>query len=256
MAKSDRGASPARVASVTLNAGQAPPLNDMHICFLDIDGTLVSTGGAGQAAFVVTLDKDFGIQNATSSGVSFAGRSDRAIAMDLLALHGLEPTEATWQRFRAAYVGRLAEVLPKYRGRVLPGVAPLLEALADRGDTVLGLLTGNVQQAAQRKLSHYGLWDWFLFGGFGDEHTDRCDIAAAALAAGREHLHGTAHRELVVIGDTPNDILCARSIGARAVAVPTGNTSIDVLRAAEPDVLVETLEDVEPILELFHGCES
>ena len=228
----------------------------MHICFLDIDGTLVSTGGAGQAAFVVTLDKDFGIQNAKSSGVSFAGRSDRAIAADLLALHGLEPTPEVWQQFRAAYVRRLAEVLPVYQGRVLPGVVPLLDALAERGDTALGLITGNVRQAAEHKLRHYELWQWFPFGGFGDEHTDRNDIAAAALAAGRIHLNGTSHRELVVIGDTPNDIRCARSIGARSVAVPTGNTSIDALRAAGPDVLVETLEDLAPILALFDESES
>jgi phosphoglycolate phosphatase-like HAD superfamily hydrolase len=228
----------------------------MHLCFLDIDGTLVSTGGAGQAAFVVTLAKDFGITDASSARVEFAGRSDRAITMDLFALHGIAPTVETWQRFRAAYVGRLAEVLPAYKGRVLPGVLPLLESLSSRGDTALGLLTGNVQQAAQYKLTHYGLWDWFPFGGFGDEHTDRRDIAAAALAAGRKHLHGAAHRELVVIGDTPNDIRCARSIGARSVAVPTGSTSIDALRAAEPDVLVETLEDVEPILQLFEDGES
>ncbi len=223
----------------------------MHICFLDIDGTLVSTGGAGQAAFVVTLDKDFGIHDAKSSRVSFAGRSDRAIAMDLFALYGIDPTIETWQRFRTAYVGRLAEVLPEYQGRVLPGVASLLQTLSDRGDTALGLLTGNVYQAAEHKLRHYELWDWFCFGGFGDEHTDRCDIAAAALEAGQTHLHGSPHRELVVIGDTPNDIRCGRSIGARCVAVPTGNISIDVLRAAEPDVLVETLEDIEPILQLL-----
>ena len=227
----------------------------MHICFLDIDGTLVSTGGAGQAAFIVTLDKDFGIQNAKSSGVAFAGRSDRAIAMDLFALYGLPPTPETWRQFRAAYVGRLTEVLPVYQGRVLPGVVPLLENLSARGDSLLGLLTGNVRQAAEHKLTHYGLWQWFAFGGFGDEHSDRCDIAAAALAAARPHLAGAPHRELVVIGDTTHDIRCARSIGARAVAVPTGSTSIDELRAACPDVLVETLEDIEPILELLDKTE-
>jgi phosphoglycolate phosphatase-like HAD superfamily hydrolase len=228
----------------------------MHLCLFDIDGTLVSTGGAGQAAFVVTLAKDFGITDPTSASVEFSGRSDRAITMDMLALHGIAPTEDVWERFRVAYVRRLAEVLPAYKGCVLPGVVPLLEQLSARGDTALGLLTGNVQQAARNKLTHYGLWDWFPFGGFGDEYTDRCDIAAAALAAGRRHLNGTAHREVVVIGDTPNDIRCARSIGALVVAVPTGSTSIDVLRAAEPDVLVETLEDVEPILVLFDGCKS
>lgn len=223
----------------------------MHICFLDIDGTLVSTGGAGQAAFVVTLDKDFGIPNATSQGVTFAGRSDRAIAMDLFALHGIEPTLENWERFRPAYVRRLAEVLPTFRGRVLPGVVALIDALKARGDVASGLLTGNVRQAAERKLTYYGLWEHFAFGGFGDEHTDRCDIAASALAEGRTHLNGSAHKQLVVIGDTLNDINCARSIGAMCVAVPTGITSIDVLRTGKPDVLVETLEDVEPILRLL-----
>ena len=223
----------------------------MHICFLDIDGTLVTTGGAGQAAFVVTLAKDFGIAEASSDGVSFAGRSDRAISMDLFALYDIAPSLENWQRFRLAYIKRLDEVLPAHRGSVLPGVVSLLEQLSARGDVALGLLTGNLREAAQRKLRHYGLWDWFEFGGFGDEHLDRNDIAAAALYDARRHLNGSPHRNLVVIGDTPNDVRCARSIGARAVAVPTGKTPAEDLRAAQPDVLVETLEDTESIVRLF-----
>jgi phosphoglycolate phosphatase-like HAD superfamily hydrolase len=223
----------------------------MHVCFLDIDGTLISTGGAGQAAFVVTLAKDFGINAATSAGVSFAGRSDRAIAMDLMALHGLPTTVDVWNKFREAYICRLVEVLPAYQGRVLAGVVPLLEALSSRGDVALGLITGNVRDAARHKLTHYQLWDWFPFGGFGDEHTDRCDIAAVALAAARQHLNGRFHDKLIVIGDTLNDISCGRSIGAHCVGVPTGNTPLDVLRGGSPDVLVETLEDLNPILRLL-----
>jgi len=224
----------------------------MHICFLDIDGTLVTTGGAGQAAFVVTLAKDFGISDASSDGVSFAGRSDRAISMDLFALHGLDPSPENWQRFRRSYVRRLEEVLPAHSGSVLPGVVALLEQLEGRGDVALGLLTGNVREAARRKLVYYGLWDWFEFGGFGDEHMERNDIAAAALAAARSHLNGNSTREMVVIGDTVHDILCARSIGARCVAVPTGKTSAEELRSGAPDVLVETLEDADAILQLFN----
>jgi len=223
----------------------------MHVCFLDIDGTLISTGGAGREAFVVTLDKDFGIRNASSAGVTFAGRSDRAIALELLERHGVAPTAENWARFRPAYVRRLREVLPTFQGRVLPGVVPLLESLAARGDVALGLLTGNIRDAARSKLTHYGLWQWFPFGGFGDEHTDRCDIAAAALAAARLHLNGNSHGRVLVIGDTPNDVTCGRAIGARCVAVPTGTTPTDVLRKAKPDVLVETLEDAEPILRLL-----
>jgi phosphoglycolate phosphatase len=226
----------------------------MHICFLDIDGTLVSTAGAGQAAFAVTLAKDFGITDVTTSGVAFAGRSDRAIALDMFAAHGIEPTPEVWSRFLVGYIQRLEEVLPEYKGRVLPGVVPLLEKLTARGDVALGLLTGNVHEAARRKLQHYKLWDWFPFGGYGDVHTDRCDIAAAALAAAKAHLNGsgsTTHGKIVVIGDTLNDIRCARSIGARCVAVPTGQTSVDVLRSGSPDALVDTLEDAAAVMALF-----
>lgn len=234
----------------------------MHICFFDIDGTLILTGGAGQAAFAETLAHDFGIPEITTQ-VLFAGRSDRAIAMDLFRAHGVEPTSENWQRFYHGYLRRLESSLPTRDGNVLPGVIRLLEMLAARGDISLGLITGNVREAARTKLTYYNLWHWFPFGGFGDEHIDRNDIAADAVAAGRAHLadqsvyvgQGTPWG-MVVVGDTLNDICCGRSIGARCVAVPTGHTSADALRGGEPDVLVETLEDVSPILALFDGAAS
>ena len=117
----------------------------MHICFLDIDGTLVSTGGAGQAAFVVTLDKDFGIQNATSSGVSFAGRSDRAIAADLMRLlrH-----RADARSLAASFARPTSSGSPKCcrntKAACCRASCRCLETLDARGDTALGLITGNV----------------------------------------------------------------------------------------------------------------
>jgi phosphoglycolate phosphatase-like HAD superfamily hydrolase len=233
----------------------------MHICFLDIDGTLVLTGGAGQTAFARTLAEDFGIETIDGS-VPFAGRSDRAIAMDLFRRHGVPATEDNWQRFRAGYLDRLQDALVSHKGRVLPGVPELLNALASRGDVAVGLLTGNLREGARCKLSYYGLWEHFPFGGFGDEYLERCDIAAAALSAARSHLaclsngssnddvcHGNG--QVVVIGDTLHDISCGRSIGASCVAVPTGHTSAEVLGSGKPDALVATLEDVGPVLALF-----
>ena len=238
----------------------------MHICFLDIDGTLVLTGGAGQTAFARTLADDFGI-DAIDRTVQFAGRSDRAIAMDLFRSHGVAPSPENWLRFYAGYLERLEDALATHQGFVLPGVVELLAALAARGDVALGLLTGNVREGARRKLSYYGLWHHFPFGGFGDEHMERCDIAAAALAAARLHLggrsvtsvsngHAVQLGELIVIGDTLHDITCGRSIGARCVAVPTGHTSAETLRTGSPDVLVETLEDIEPVLALLDRRSS
>jgi phosphoglycolate phosphatase len=233
----------------------------MHICLLDIDGTLILTGGAGQTAFAQTLAAEFDIPE-ISADVDFAGRSDRAIVADLFRDHGIESSEENWQRFCRDYVTRLDTALRAHQGQVLPGVGSLLSVLAARGDVAIGLLTGNVREGARRKLGHYQLWHWFPFGGFGDDHVERCDIAAAALAAAKLHLNGQTskasaggmgalHGQVIVIGDTLNDIRCGRSIDARCVAVATGHTSSDELRRGNPDVLVETLEHSEPILALL-----
>ncbi len=232
----------------------------MHICFLDIDGTLVLTGGAGQTAFAQTLAAEFGIPE-IDTRVAFAGRSDRAIAMDLFRGHGIEPSEENWRRFCAGYLSRLDAALASHQGYVLPGVADLLHVMTNRGDVALGLLTGNVREGARRKLSHYDLWQWFPFGGFGDEHLQRCDIAAAALVAATRHIDGNtprsagngsaSHGQVIVIGDTPHDIDCGRSIGALCVAVPTGHTPADELQRSRPDLLVETLEDFAPIIAIL-----
>src|SRR6188472_3676565 len=101
----------------------------MHVALLDIDGTLLLTGGAGQTAFAETLAADFGIPEVLKK-VAFAGRSDRAIVADLLREHGIPPTEENWQRFCKSYLGKLDEALENSEGYVLPGVNTLLEALA------------------------------------------------------------------------------------------------------------------------------
>jgi phosphoglycolate phosphatase len=234
----------------------------MHICFLDIDGTLLLTGGAGQSAFAETFAADFGTPRLDGK-VYFSGRSDKAIAMDLFRSHGIEPSETNWQRFRVGYLNRLEKSLIACKGSVLPGVPALLNTLAARSDVAIGLLTGNMREGAQKKLRHYGLWDWFPFGGFGDEHMERCEIAAAALSAAELHLNGNgtagvgqsneaaSNRQIVVIGDTPHDIRCGRSIGARCVGVSTGTASSQELLESQPDLLVETLETATPILALF-----
>ncbi len=235
----------------------------MHICLLDIDGTLLLTGGAGQKAFAETLATDFGIAEIVHP-VMFAGRSDRAIAMELFRLHGVEESRENWQRFCTGYLSRLESALIAHQGFVLPGAAELVTSLAKRDDVALGLLTGNVREGARRKLVHYNLWHWFAFGGYGDDHLDRCDIAASALSAAREHINGYANSstrdgkkfdgEIIVIGDTPNDITCGRSIGARCIAVPTGHTKADELRRSNPDLMVDTLEDLGPILALLDNA--
>lgn len=229
----------------------------MYAVLFDIDGTLIQSGGAGQLAFAETFAAEFGV-NELSGVVAFAGRSDRAIASELMRVHGVEPTDENWQRFRAAYLDRLPSALRRREGRVLPGVPELLTQLAEWGRPLIGLLTGNIREGADHKLQYYGLAEHFNFGGFGDVSHERNDIAAAALSEAQQAFQrttSTAKRvpqmELagaMVIGDTVHDITCARSIGAYAVAVPTGGASRAQLAAAGPDLLLEDLSDARPLL--------
>jgi phosphoglycolate phosphatase len=226
-------------------------MNTMYTCLFDIDGTLITSGGAGKAALEGALSAEFGIAE-PADGVSFSGRTDRAIVGDFFAHHGIAPTEPNWRRLLEAYLRLLPETLAGHPGRVLPGIAALMQTLADRDDVALGLLTGNVRDGARLKLSHYGLFDHFLFGGFGDHHTDRNDVAHEALAAAKAHLNGRLHTDRVwVIGDTPLDIAAARAIGARAAAVLTGWHTPAELAAAEPDLLLEDLSDPEPLIAMW-----
>ena len=229
----------------------------MYAILFDIDGTLVSTGGAGQLAFAETFAAEFGVDE-LSGKVPFAGRSDRAIASDLMRLHGVDPHDENWRRFRAGYLERLPSALQRKSGRVLPGVVALLEELAVAGHPLIGLLTGNIREGADHKLQHYGLAEHFSFGGFGDASPDRNGIAAAALAEAQrvanaewQESRGLEVCELsgaMVIGDTVHDVTCARSIGAFAVAVPTGGATREELAAAKPDLLLADLSDARPLL--------
>jgi phosphoglycolate phosphatase-like HAD superfamily hydrolase len=223
----------------------------MHIVLFDIDGTLIWTAGAGQAALAATLEDEFGVRELQGS-VSYAGRTDRAIVSDLFRLHAIQDSAEHWQQFLAGYPARLRERLPTHAGRVLPGVRGLLDMFAAREDVALGLLTGNVRHGARLKLEHYGLADHFHFGAYGDCHTQREHVAHEALASARAHLGRRADEARVyVIGDTPHDVRCGRAIGATVIAVATGPQQLDVLAVAQPDLLLLDLSDPAPLLQLM-----
>jgi len=223
----------------------------MRVLLFDIDGTLISTGGAGMASLLAAMREEFGV--AEPQEVPVSGRTDRGIARSLFDCHDIEHSEENWRRFRDAYLKHLRSLLPQRPGRVLPGVTQLLGVVSQHERVLVGLLTGNLRAGATLKLAHYGLVDHFAFGGFGDHHADRDAVAAEALSASQTHAasRGAAPREVWVIGDTPLDVKCARAIGARAVAVATGGSSSAELAASQPDVLVEDLTDLERLLEAW-----
>ncbi len=220
-----------------------------RVVLFDIDGTLLATGGAGRKAMELALADVFQ-RHCPADRIDTAGRTDCRIITDILESCGIFPGSDERRRFCRAYLKHLPACLKSRRGHVLPGVARLLKLLAARQDVVSGLLTGNCEEGARIKLKHFGLDRFFLFGGFGDVHTDRSDVAAAAWQRAQEILETPIPAEhCCIIGDTPADIQCARAIGASAVAVATGTSTRHDLASCHPDGLLDSLADTDAVLE-------
>jgi phosphoglycolate phosphatase len=219
-----------------------------HLLLFDIDGTLITSGGAGERALTEAMHERFGVENGLD-GVVLAGATDARIAREMLENHNLPATPENIGALLDGYLHNLRTHVPAHPGRVLPGILPLLEALKNRSDCVLALLTGNVVRGAEIKLSHYGVWDYFAFGAFADDHHDRNALGHFARARARDR-HGVefAPEEIFVIGDTPRDIACGRAIGAQTVAIATGMYSRAELAAHAPDFLFDDFSDTTAVL--------
>lgn len=227
----------------------------MPVCLFDIDGTLLNSGGAGQVAMEAALESEFNV-TAPTEGLSFAGRTDRAITEDLLDYHSVEQSAENLARFLDAYLSRLPNELVGRTGVILPGVEAVLESLHASGDMILGLLTGNLRRGAELKLSHYRLDHYFCCGGFGDHHRDRDDVARTAAEDVRREFGDSATDEIWVFGDTPADVQCGRAIGARVIAVATGHYSSEELAATEPDFLFDDFSDTGAVLSVLTGTQA
>ena len=224
---------------------------EKKLLLFDIDGTLLTSGGAGERALRRGFQARFGIEDDLST-VEIAGRTDSGIARQMLAYHGLPETPENLTAFFDGYLQFLVQELPTSPGRLLPGIVQLLEALKPREDIVLGLLTGNLARGAEIKLTHYGVWHYFEFGAYADDHHDRNQLGHFARQRAKEK-HGIefAPERIFVLGDTPHDISCARAISAKAVAIATGKFSVGELGPLGPDFLFPDLGDVPSVLKIF-----
>jgi phosphoglycolate phosphatase len=227
-----------------------PPMtdSDKRLLLWDIDATLITTAGAGDKALKRVVKTRYGTDDELHD-IEISGRTDAAIAASILRKYGAEATASNVSQFLDEYLAFLAELLPQLDGHVMPGVVEILQQLHGRPDRVLGLLTGNLRRGAELKLRRYGLWDYFEFGAFADDHADRNELGAFARARAKEkHRHDFDVACIDVIGDTGHDIACGRIFGARTVAVATGSWSRERLAEHDPDFLFDDLSDVENVL--------
>jgi phosphoglycolate phosphatase-like HAD superfamily hydrolase len=219
-----------------------------RLLLFDIDGTLIHSGGAGIEALKRALKERFSVDDDLHD-IEFAGRTDSGIVISILKNHEIPTTAENITAFLDSYVHFLSNELPRRLGTLLPGVLPLLEKLKTRKHVVLGLLTGNLSRGAQLKLDHYGVWHFFEFGAFADDHHDRNELGAFARTRAKEkHGYDFSAGEIDVIGDTPRDIACGKAIGARTIAVATGTWSRERLAQHHPDFLIDDFSDVDRLI--------
>ena len=228
----------------------------MRLYLFDVDGTLVSARGAGRLALTQALVETFGTAGAVDR-YDFRGKTDPRIVLDLMTAAGVAPA-AIQARMGAcfdAYVRELERLIGDgARVQLMPGVADLVRALARRADALVGLLTGNIEAGARAKLRSTGLLPLFRVGAYGSDDGDRRRLPAIARARARVTSgQEFAPERVVIIGDTPLDVDCARACGAVAVAVATGQHAAAELAGHTPDLLFEDFADVERTLTLLTG---
>lgn len=218
----------------------------IRLVLFDIDGTLLHTGGAGVKAFRKVFATEFKA-TAGFEQLKFAGRTDYSLVREFFNHHGIAASPENFQRFFERYVFWLDHILRESESRTCHGVLDFIKELrALPRPPVLGLLTGNIRLGAEIKLRHFHLWDVFETGAFADDHEERDQIAAIAHERGNRLLNEKLRGDQVlVIGDTPLDIRCARAIGAKVLAVATGGHPLEELQAHKPDWAVADLRKIK-----------
>jgi phosphoglycolate phosphatase len=223
----------------------------------DIDHTLIDGGGLSRQLYGAVFAELFGRE--LPEVAPMAGRTDRAIILDTLTRAGIaDPASHV-----AAFIGKLTGHAPAFaarvteNGRVLPGAAAALAALATRSDRVAqSVLTGNIRALAEAKLGALGLTAHLdlAIGAYGDAHEDRAELVHLARhAASQSHGGDFGGEATILIGDTPHDVRAALVTGARAVAVATGTSTLADLTAAAPHALLPDLTSTGQVIAAILG---
>ena len=219
-----------------------------RILLFDIDGTLVSTGGAGAVAWKRAFDELYGIP-ADIGQFTDAGMTDPDVgAKTFAAVMGREPTPHELAQVVQRRLEHLPEAVAESEGyRVLPGVPEQLRRLSREGH-LLGLITGNGDGAAHIKLARGDLNRWFTFGAYASAGVDRAGIVRRAVERGEAMLgKDVPNTEIYVVGDTPLDIQAAHAVGCTGIAVVTWHFDSAALREAGADRVVDRLEEPLPL---------
>ena len=217
------------------------------IALFDVDGTLLRAAGAGTRSLETVFKEAFG-QRAEAidlDAIDFSGRTDPWIVRTALSNARIAYDEHLLSKLTHRYEQILpAELHNSEHFRLCPGASQALAAFERIEGLCMGLGTGNLESCAYAKVEYAGLRRHFHFGGFGSDSEDRTTLLRAGADRGIAFANADPDTcRVIVVGDTPRDVVAGHAIGAEVIGVATGVRSLDELREAHADLAVETLLD-------------
>jgi phosphoglycolate phosphatase-like HAD superfamily hydrolase len=240
-------------------ASSAAAVEPQTLVLWDLDHTLIETRGVGREMYERVLPQTFGVPFQKLATVS--GRTETDIISETLRLHGIEPTDEAVQRLATAltqgYEAARQELAE--RGRALPGARETLATLAADPQVHQGVLTGNLRGVARVKVEAFGMAEFLDLeaSAYGDDHSERPKLVAIAQARAAERTGITFDNDhTVLIGDTPKDVEAGLTAGVRVIGVATGKSSVDELRAAGADTVVQGLHDPAHFVRIAIGWQG
>ncbi|HNE77170.1 MAG TPA: HAD hydrolase-like protein [Solirubrobacterales bacterium] len=223
----------------------------------DLDGTLLTTGGAGAVAWDKAFQEVFG-KSVDIAKVTESGMTDHDVAFAALrTVLDREPSHQDIEELTPVYVRELPEaVASSEKYRIEPGIVELLERLAAEG-IPLGMTTGNIEPAARIKMERGDLNRFFAFGGYGSDSPNRAELTLHAIKRGvvtcatgsfpNGRPQVLSKDDFIAVGDTPRDVSAAHEAGIRIVSVATGLFDLETLKAAGPEWALPTVEEGFPV---------
>jgi phosphoglycolate phosphatase len=219
-------------------------MTQARLFLFDIDCTLLWTRGAGREAMRHAMQEIFGMNDGIN-GHDFGGKTDWLSLVEMLGAHGYtyDDIAAIMPTYDAAMGKHLARIIGDFDVAPCPHAHDLIAELHAHSDAHLALVTGNVSSTAPIKMRAGGFdMAHFPVGAFGSEAMERDHLPPLALARANAHYRMSfTPEQVIVVGDTPADVACARVLGARVVAVRTGFCKAGELEASQPDYLIDDL---------------
>lgn len=225
----------------------------VKLILFDIDGTLISSGGAGTRALNESFNEIFSIPDGFQ-GVRMAGKTDIEIMKEGMLKHNIKPEDGFGKKMVEGYIYHLRREINNNGRHLKPGIKEILSRLKEIEGVYLGLLTGNLEKGARIKLEPFGINPYFPFGAFGSDDEDRNRLLPIALRRFSDiYKINLKPEDSIVIGDTPRDVTCSKPFGAFSVVVATGPYSLEELQNSGADLVLKDLLDQKRLIDLINN---